>query len=172
MRPNSSTWPPAAAIVAAFVATLAAQETPRLPNRRAVVLYENARLIPGDGQPAIERAALLVRDGRISRVGRAGDVGLPDGGARVDLAGKTIIPTLINAHTHVGFQRGATYARENYGRETIVDDLNRALYFGISAVVSQGIDPGDTALRIRAEQAAGTLGGARLFLAGRGIVIE
>ncbi|HET9267723.1 MAG TPA: amidohydrolase family protein, partial [Vicinamibacterales bacterium] len=140
-----------------------------LPNRGAVVLYENARLIPGDGQPAIERAALLVRDGRISRVGRAGDVGLPDGAARVDLAGKTIIPTFINAHTHVGFQRGATYARENYGREAILDDLNRALYFGITAVVSQGIDPGDTAFRIRAEQAAGTLGGARLFVAGRGI---
>ena len=28
--------------------------------------------------------------------------------ARVDLAGKTVIPTLTNAHTHVGFQRGAT----------------------------------------------------------------
>ena len=160
---------PALVIVATITATLAAQDAPRLPNRGAVVLYENARLIPGDGQPAIERAALLVRDGRISRVGRAGDVGLPDGAARVDLAGKTIIPTLINVHTHVGFQRGATYARENYGREAILDDLNRALYFGITAVVSQGIDPGDIAFRIRAEQAGGTLGGARLFVAGRGI---
>ena len=160
---------PAFAAAFAITASLAAQETPRLPNRGGVVLYENARLIPGDGQPAIERAALLVRDGRISRVGRAGGVGLPDGGARVDLAGKTIIPTLINVHTHVGFQRGATYTRENYSRETILDDLNRALYFGITAVVSQGIDPGDTAFRIRAEQAAGTLGGARLFVAGRGM---
>ena len=156
--------------MAAFViATLPAQEAPRLPNRGAVVLYENARLIPGDGQPAIERAALLVRDGRIARVGRAGEVGLPEGAARIDLTGKTLVPTFINAHTHVGFQRGATYARENYGREASLDDLNRALYFGITAVVSQGIDPGDTAFRIRAEQAAGTLGGARLFVAGRGI---
>jgi imidazolonepropionase-like amidohydrolase len=160
---------PAFAIALAISATLAAQDTPRLANLGAVVLYENARLIPGDGRPAIERAALLVRDGRISRVGRAGDVGLPEGAARVDLAGKTIIPTLINAHTHVGFQRGASYARENYSREAILDDLNRSLYFGITAVVSQGIDPGDTAFRIRSEQAAGTLGGARLFVAGRGI---
>jgi len=156
-------------IIAALVATLSAQETLRLPNNGQAVLYENARLIPGDGQPAIERAALLVRDGRISRVGRAGEVGLPQGAARVDLAGKTLIPTFINVHTHTGFQRGGTYTRENYSREVILDDLNRALYFGITAVVSQGIDPGDTALRIRAEQAAGTAGGARLFLAGRGI---
>jgi len=170
--PNRGTWlpvfRPAVATALALVATLSAQE-PRLPNRGMVVLYENARLIPGDGRPAIDRAALLVRDGRIARVGRAGEVGLPQGAARVDLTGKTVMPTLINVHTHVGFQRGATYVPENYGRQTILDDLNRALYFGITAVVSQGIDPGDTALRIRAEQAAGTLGGARLFLAGRGI---
>ena len=173
MLPNRGTWlpvfRPAVATALALVATLSAQETPRLANSGPVVLYENAHLIPGDGRPAIDRAALLVRDGRIARVGRAGEVGLPQGAARVDLTGKTVMPTLINVHTHVGFQRGATYVPENYGRQTILDDLNRALYFGITAVVSQGIDPGDTALRIRAEQAAGTLGGARLFLAGRGI---
>jgi len=151
------------------VATLSAQQSAPATTRGGTVLYENARLIPGDGQPAIERAALLVRDGRISRVGRAGEVGLPQGAARVDLAGKTLIPTFINVHTHTGFQKGGTYAAQNYSREVILEDLNRALYFGITAVVSQGIDPGDTALRIRAEQAAGTLGGARLFLAGRGI---
>ena len=156
------------AVVAATFA-VSAQETPRLSNLGRIVLYENARLIPGDGRPAIERAAVLVRDGRISRVGRAGEIGLPQGGARVDLAGKTVIPTLTNAHTHVGFQRGATYARENYGRESILEDLNRALYFGVTAVASQGIDPGDAAPRIRAEQAARTAGGARLFLGGRGI---
>ena len=111
LQPRPRTWLQAfrpAIVAGVAVAALSAQETPRLPNRGAVVLYENARVIPGDGQPAIERAAVLVRDGRISRVGRAGDVGLPQGAARVDLSGKTIIPTLTNAHTHVGFQRGAT----------------------------------------------------------------
>jgi len=156
-------------LVFVAVATLSAQETPRLANLGRVVLYENARVIPGDGAPAIERAAMLVRDGRITRVGRAGEVGVPLGGAHVDLAGKTVLPTFTNAHTHVGFQHGATYARENYGRENILEDLNRALYFGVTAVASQGIDPGDAAPRIRAEQAAQTLGGARLFIGGRGI---
>jgi imidazolonepropionase-like amidohydrolase len=79
------------------------------------------------------------------------------------------MPTLIDIHTHTGFQRGATYVPQNYGRETIVEDLNRALRFGVSAVVSEGIDPGDAAFKIREDQAAGRLGGARLFTAGRGI---
>ena len=133
------------------------------------VLYEGARLIPGDGKPAIDRSALLVENGTITRVGRQGDVKAPSGAMRVDLTGKTVMPTLIDIHTHTGFQKGATYRPENYGREAILDDLNRALYFGVSAVVSEGIDPGDAAFAIRDEQAAGRLGGARLFTAGRGI---
>jgi len=160
-----------AVLVAAAIGLGSAQDAglPRLANLGPVVLYENARLIPGDGGVAIERAAMLVRDGRVSRIGRAGEVGLPGGAARVDLTGKTILPTFTNVHTHPGFQKGATYSRENYGRETYLQDLDRALYFGITAVVSQGIDPGDLTFRIRAEQAAGTVGGARLFTAGRGI---
>ena len=132
-------------------------------------LYEGARLIPGDGRPAIERSAFLVENGRITRVGRQGDITASAGATRVDLAGKTVMPALIDIHTHTGFQKGATYRPENYSRETIVDDLNRALYFGVSAVVSEGIDPGDAAFTIRDDQAAGRLGGARLFTAGRGI---
>jgi len=133
------------------------------------VLYDGARLIPGDGKPAIERSAFLVENGRITRVGRQGDIKVPAAATRVDLAGKTVMPALIDIHTHTGFQKGATYRPENYSRETIVDDLNRALYFGVSAVVSEGIDPGDAAFTIRDDQAAGRLGGARLFTAGRGI---
>jgi imidazolonepropionase-like amidohydrolase len=132
-------------------------------------VYEGARLIPGDGTPAIERSAFVVENGTITRIGRQGDVNAPAGAMRVDLGGKTVMPALIDIHTHTGFQKGATYRPENYGREAILADLNRALYFGVSTVVSEGIDPGDAAFRIRAEQAAGTLGGARLFTAGRGM---
>ena len=132
-------------------------------------IYEGARLIPGDGTPAIERSAFIVQNGTIARVGRAGDVKAPAGAMRVDLTGKTVMPTLIDIHTHTGFQKGVSYRPENYGRETIIEDLNRALYFGVSAVVSEGIDPGDAAFKIRADQATGRLGGARLFTAGRGI---
>jgi len=148
------------AFLLVLVATTASAQT---------TLYEGARLIPGDGKPAIERSAFLVENGTITRVGRQGDVKAPAGAAHVDLAGKTVIPTLIDIHTHTGFQKGATYRPENYGRDANVDDLNRALYFGVSTVVSEGIDPGDAAFRIRDDQAAGRLGGARLFTAGRGM---
>ena len=79
------------------------------------------------------------------------------------------MPALINAHGHPGFQKGLTYSAANYTRENIVDDLNRALYFGVAAVMSQGIEKGELAFQIRADQEAGRLGGARLLVAGRGI---
>ena len=156
------------AVVAAAVlsASPAAQVPAAVPG---TVLYEGARLIPGDGRPAIERSAFIVDSGRISRIGRQGDVKAPAGATRVDLSGRTVMPTLIDIHTHTGFQAGATYRPENYGREAIVADLDRALYFGVSVVVSEGIDPGDAVFKIRDDQTAGRLGGARLFTAGRGM---
>src|SRR5215218_4130678 len=132
------------------------------PAYAQTAVYEGARLIPGDGRPAIERSAFIVENGTITRLGRAEDLKAPAGATHVDLTGKTVMPTLIDMHTHTGFQQGATYRPENYGRDAIVGDLNRALYFGVSTVVSEGIDPGDAAFRIREEQASGRLGGARL----------
>jgi imidazolonepropionase-like amidohydrolase len=135
----------------------------------SAVLYEGARLIPGDGSEAIPSSAMLVENGMITRVGAKGSVNAPAGASRVDLTGKTIMPTLINAHGHPGFQRGLTYTADNLTRENIMDDLNRALYYGLAAVQSQGIEKGEVMYQIRADQEAGKLGGARLRIAGRGI---
>jgi imidazolonepropionase-like amidohydrolase len=133
------------------------------------VLYEGARLIPGNGAAPIANAAMLVENGIIRSVGARGSVNVPKGALRVDLTGKTIMPALINVHGHPGFQRGLTYSADNFTRETIVQDLNRALYFGVAVVQSQGIEKGDVLYQIRADQEAGRLGGARLRIAGRGI---
>jgi imidazolonepropionase-like amidohydrolase len=139
------------------------------PATAQTVLFEGARIIPGDGSPAIENGTLLVDGGSIARIGRKGDVAAPAGAGRVDLTGKTVMPAIVSPHVHPGFQRGLSYSAENFTRETIMDDLNRALYFGISTVMSLGIEKGEVMYRIRADQAAGRLGGARLMLAGRGI---
>jgi imidazolonepropionase-like amidohydrolase len=134
-----------------------------------IVLYEGARLIAGDGSAPIADSAFLVEGGTITRIGKKGEWTAPAGALRISLTGKTVMPALINAHGHPGFQRGLTYSADNFTRETIIDDLNRALYFGVVAVQSQGIEKGDVTYQIRADQEAGTLGGARLRIAGRGI---
>jgi hypothetical protein len=45
-------------------------------------LYEGARLITGDGS-AIEDSSFFVKDNQFTRIGRKGEVALPDGSARI-----------------------------------------------------------------------------------------
>lgn len=60
------------------------------------------RLIDGTGREPVGPAVVLVDDGRISRVGRPAEVSPPPGAEIVDLGGHTILPGLVDAHTHYG----------------------------------------------------------------------
>jgi len=134
-----------------------------------VVAYEGATLITGEGNAPLGGGVLLVDQGRITEVGLAANVTIPDGATVVDLTGKTVMPTLVDLHGHIGFNQGLSFDNANYTRENITDQLNRYAYYGIGTIVSLGTDPGGLASDIRAEQEAGTLGGARLHTAFRGI---
>lgn len=136
----------------------------------AQTLYEGARLVPGDGSAVIERSAILVEQGRIGQIGAQGTVKVPSGVRRISVSGKTIVPALVATHVHPGFQIGTTYVRDNYTADTVVNDLNRALYFGVSVAQSMGIETGDLMDQVRADQRAGKLAPtATLLVAGRGI---
>ena len=72
-------------------------------------VFEGARLIVGDGQRADRERRVRRRRRAASRqVGRAADVKVPAGAARVDLTGKTVMPAIIDTHTHLSHDaRGA-----------------------------------------------------------------
>jgi imidazolonepropionase-like amidohydrolase len=134
-----------------------------------VTVFENARVIIGAGRAPIERGSLVVQNGRVTAAGERGSVKVPTSVVRVDLAGKTVMPAIVNAHIHLGFQRGDLFAAESYTRENILDQLNRYAYAGVAAVLSLGTDAGPIPDAIRAGQRSGTLGGALFRMAGRGI---
>jgi imidazolonepropionase-like amidohydrolase len=156
------------ALPAALASCAGDPSEPAAPASSSIV-YDGARLIDGTGTPAVEAARLVVDDGIITAVGPRDEVESPPGATVVDLAGKTVIPALVNLHGHVGFQRGLTYDAANYTRENIIDHLNRYAYYGVGVIVSMGTDAGDVGTDIRRDQETGTLGGARLFTAGRGL---
>jgi len=134
----------------------------------AATVFEGARIIVGDGS-VIEYGAIVVDRGVVTEIGPREAVRVPSGTRRFDLSGKTLMPALVATHVHPGFQRGTTYVKENYTRDTVLNDLNRALFFGVSVVQSQGIETGDLLYDLRAEQQQGKLQTARLLVAGRGI---
>src|SRR6266516_786480 len=141
----------------------AGQQPSRTPG--AAVLFEGARIIVGDSRPPFENGAFLVEQDRITRVGKKGEIQVPPGAMRVDLTGKTVIPAFVNLHGHVGFQKGLTYAAENYTRENVMDHLNRYAYYGVGLVMSTGTDPGNLPYQLRDEPHPGAL----LRTAGRGL---
>jgi len=125
----------------------------------AVTVFEGARIIVGDGRAPIENATFIVSGDRFTQVGRAADARVPAGAARVNLAGKTVMPTIIDTHTHL-----------SQTRPMLIDDLKRRAYYGVSAALSLGQDTTDVSFQVRAETAAGKIpGAARFFTAGRGI---
>ncbi len=116
-----------------------------------VTVFEGARLITGDGSAAIEDSAFIVENNQFTRVGRRGEVEVPAGATRVDLTGKTVMPTKVDLHGHLGYEDvvAGTTSKENFTRENLIEHLERAAYMGFSAVISiadlaeREIMPGD-----------------------------
>jgi imidazolonepropionase-like amidohydrolase len=107
-----TTRPPRFATLVIAALTGAGCSAPATPAATpGLTAFEGARLIRGDGTAAVEDAVVLVRDGVIAAAGPRADVQVPDGAARVDLTGRTVIPPIINVHGHIGYMKGATTAR-------------------------------------------------------------
>ncbi len=127
-------------------------ESSPTPDSTAVV-FEGARLIVGDGSPPIENAAFVVDGGRFDQLGPTGEVEVPRGANRVDLTGRTVMPTVIDTHVHL-----------NQERDALIEDLRARARYGVSAAMSLGRDTRD--LSIREEEIPGA---ARFRSAGVGI---
>ena len=83
----------------------------------------------------IEDSAFVVDGDRITAVGARGTVKAPAGATVVDLRGKTVIPALVDAHSHLGYtdvRTGITSAA-SYTRDNLLDHLRRYAYYGIAA---------------------------------------
>lgn len=100
------------------------------------VAITGARIVTmqGDDGGVIEDGVIVLDGNRIAAVGAADDVSIPAGARRVDGAGKTIIPGLIDAHAHGGqgaddiipHQNWLAVAHLAFGVTTVHDPSNRA----------------------------------------------
>jgi imidazolonepropionase-like amidohydrolase len=138
-----------------------------------VTVFEGARLITGDGSAPIENSAFVVENNRFTQIGRRGEVPVPAGARRVDISGKTVMPTLVDLHGHFGFQNipAGTMSKETFTRENLLDHMQRLAFHGVGAAVGVGdlVDRsdmhggrtgwGDVPLRLREE----VVPGAALF---------
>ena len=133
--------------------------TPGAPSAPAagvgVTAFTGARLIVGDGT-VIDNATFTLEPNRhFGIVGATATVIVPAGATKVDLTGLTVMPAIVDSHTHLSRERDA-----------LIADLKHRAYFGVSAALSLGQDNGADVFAIRKE----VIPGAALYrLAGRGI---
>ena len=105
-----------------------------------VTVFTGARLLVGDGT-VIDNATFTVGpDNRFGLVGATAAVTVPAGATTVDLTGRTVMPAIVDTHTHLSRDRAGLTA-----------DLKHRAYFGVSAAMSLGQDTGDDIYAMRRE---------------------
>jgi imidazolonepropionase-like amidohydrolase len=139
------------------------------------IAFTGARLIDGTGTTPIEQATIVVTNGRIVAVGPTASVTVPPNTTMINVAGKTIIPGLINAHGHIDPDISV-----NPGpyRDEMVRRVKLYAQYGVTSVMTLGFETYDEAdgffLRDTQRLGIGPLvtDAPRLYAAGRPILFR
>lgn len=151
----------------ALPSTLAAQVAPDV--ERITAVHAGA-LFDGTGEATVSDVTILIRNGRIAEVGS--NVTVPSGAEEIDLSGWTVLPGLIDMHTHLtgdpeelGGDRGAFLFRyPERGAFVGVRNAERTLLAGFTTVRDVGAG-GTTGLALRDAIAEGIVPGPRMITA-------
>jgi len=104
-----------AALVCVASTGAAAQERARA--------FIGARILPITA-PEIENGTLLIEGGRIVAVGPADQVAVPDGAERIDVRGKTIMPGLVDTHSHIAGPSGGDASAPLQAETRVLDAID------------------------------------------------
>ena len=128
-----------------------------------------SRLVDGTGAAAVQRGVVLIDGARISAAGPADMVAIPAGTDVIELDGCTLLPGLIDAHTHFGVGFGSPVPPSNY--EVLMRAADFARHDLLSGVTTARTLSERDFLDIAYRQAfeRGWVPGPRVLVAGRGI---
>jgi imidazolonepropionase-like amidohydrolase len=106
----------------------------------AVHVFRGARIWTAAGKP-IDGGVLVVQKGKIVAIGAAGEVKVPGGAVEHDLAGKTLIPGLVDTHSHIGLWSRPAVQANSDGNEG-----SGAVQSGLRAI--DAVNPDDPGIRM------------------------
>ena len=118
-----------------------------------VKVLEDFTLIDGTGRPPATHVSMIIDNGRIRWVGPAAQVLMPPGAERINLAGKFVMPGIINLHGHIGNTVDLTQDAKFYTRESVEQNLKTYASYGVTTVLSMGTDQ----LRLRHRSVSATV---------------
>ncbi len=166
------------ALVSPFAEVGSAQtQTPKQPE--TIYLLRPARIFDGESAQLHDGWVVLVRGAKIDAVGRESDVKPPAGAKVIDLPGLTLMPGLIDAHSHVLLHPySETVWNDQVARESLslrvaraTNHLRNTLLAGFTTLRdlgTEGAGYADVGLQQAVQQ--GIIPGPRLVVATRAIV--
>ena len=145
-------------------------------NVAAVTAIVGGTVVDLEGKAPIENAVILVEGERITAIGEAGKVKIPDGAEQIDTGGSWLIPGLMNMHVHLGLVLPGKMKAELY------DESEAALALRMAANARESLQAGVTTIRLTGARAhadlalmrainKGQADGPRIFSAGEALSI-
>ncbi|MCO4822805.1 MAG: PD40 domain-containing protein [Flavobacteriaceae bacterium] len=111
------------------------------------IVFKNARIITMNDDSVIENGTIVINQNKIEAIGTNSEVNIPSDAKIYDVAGKTIMPGIVDAHAHIGgFRSGITtqkhwqfYANLAFGVTTSHDpSANTQAVFALSELLKSG----------------------------------
>lgn len=163
------------ALTTALLAAAALGAQDRAGKAKGVIALKAARLFDGSGDTLVRDAVVLIEDGKIKAAGAK--LAIPEGAEVIDLGDSTLLPGLIDAHTHVTGESTDNWALGLVAelRRTVPEQAIRSTAFarrildaGFTTIRNVGAgDSVDLGLRNAIE--AGVVAGPRILVAGNSL---
>ena len=162
----------AALAATCLLLTASAAETAKAETKSAFTVVKAARLVDPKAGTVLTDQAILIEGDRVKAVGPAAEIlkTAPAGAKVVDLGGATILPGLIDCHTHITGQPENFY--EDIFRKSPIDEATtshiyarRTLDAGFTTIRNVGAD-NYTDFALRNAINAGKLPGPRILASG------
>jgi imidazolonepropionase-like amidohydrolase len=139
---------------------------PRGPE--GVLVLRGGRIFDGTGAP-VRPGTLVIRRNKIERILPAGAADWPKEARVIDLAGKTVLPGLIDAHTHIDYaEPGASFLMEISEADAMLRAVEKARFFlecGITSIRDVG-SLHNVPFRLKEWVSQNRVPGPRIFAAG------
>ena len=171
----------AIAFIGAGVICAQSQAWPQETSQQAVVFtaIKAGKLIDADAGAVLSNQIVLIRGDKIAAVGKEKDVTIPGGATVVDLSNMTVLPGLIDCHTHLadGSENGSgdplTYLKKSAAEIAFesVPNARAMLESGFTTVRDVGAYRALNEVAMRDAIARGDIEGPRMFVAGAYVTI-